>query len=304
MNYGVINTAILSTHNLPKSFVKDSNFYDYLLSNNVAYYYSSLLSTEKTIIDKKIIAVGKNLNNKYIKTLKFINQIAKENGIKFLLFKTYKYIPEVVDNDIDLLIKEKDFYQFMKILKKKGFSCVENEPLKGICKKKGLCTIEPRTSSSFHGLIIMNEQQLWDKIERVNIGGITIFKPVREVEIAHLLLSLLYNPNYLKLYLLLVYRNSNLKRFNNLNLEKDAENDLKLVIENLLTKEPANKRFPSFIGNFNFITWWYKRIFSNPKLTIHTRLKHILFFFYLKYSYVLFNRLVFKHEWPLDQEIK
>lgn len=300
MNYRSINTAILAARDLPNSYVKDRRFYDYLLGNNVAYYYSHNLSTKKNSMDRKIIIAGNKLNEKYFKTLKLINKACKENRIKFLLFKTYKYIPEAVDNDIDLLIKNRDFYRFMEILEKKGFKCIENEPLKGICQRNSFCTIEPRINSSFHGLIIMNEKQLWDKVESVNIAGIKIFKPIKEIEIAHLLLSLLYNPNYLKLYLLIIYKNSNLKNLGILNLEENVKQELELIVEKLVTKNVENKRFPLFLGNIPFIKWWYRRIFLNSKLTLYTRLKHIMYFFYLKYLYVLFDKLVFQHRWPIQ----
>lgn len=294
-----INTAILSAQDLPSSFIKNSEFYNYLFGNNVAYYYSSILSKKKTNIDKEIITAGNVLNDKYVKTLKLIDKICKENGIRFLLFKTYKYIPEVVDNDIDLLIKKKDFYQFMKILGRYDFDCLENEPLKGICRRKDFCTIEPRTNSSFHELIIMDENQLWNKTEKVEIMGIKIDKPIKEVEVAHLLLSLLYNPNYLRLYLLDVYKNGDFRQFKSLNLKKDIRDDLNLVIENLLAEKNESKKFPLFIDNFRFIWWWFRRIFSNSKLSLRTKLKHLIYFFYLKYLYLLFGKLIFKHEWFL-----
>lgn len=300
MNYKSINAAILSGNDIPKSLKKDKEFYDYLLGNNVAYYYATKLATEKNQLDKKIIEIGERLNNKYYQTLKLINKVCRENGIQFLLFKTYKYIPEVVDNDIDLLIKKKDFHSFLKVLEKEGFDSIENEPLKGICKKNGFCTIEPRVESSFHGLTILNEEQLWKGIENVDIGGIEFAKPLKEVEIMHLLLSLLYNPNYLRLYLLIIYQNSDHQKINMLDLKEYIKADLEIITEDLTVQKIEDKRFPLFIGDRKFIGWWYKRILINSKLEFSVKVKHVLYFFYLKYSYILFNRLIFKHDWFLE----
>lgn len=300
MNYKSVNTAILNGLDIPKSLIKDKDFYNYLLGNNIAYYYASKLSSHKTSMDQKIITAGNRFNGKYFKTLKLINKICKKNKIRFLLFKTYKYIPEAVDNDIDLLVKESDFHHFMEILEKTGFDCIENEPLKGICKKNGFCTIEPRINSSFHGIPILDERKLWNKIESVNIKGIIVFKPIKEVEVAHLMLSLLYNPNYLRLYLLIVFKSCNLGKLNNLNLEKKVKDDLKLVINNVASDKKYNERFPIFISDVSFVLWWYNRMFSNPKMTFGVKIKHVIYFFYLKYSYILFNKLIFMHKWPLS----
>lgn len=296
MNYSIINSAILTGRDISAS-LKDSRFYDYLLGNSVAYYFARKLSSKKTSMDKKIIATGKSLNSKYLKTLRLINRLCKVNGIRFLLFKTYKYIPEVVDNDIDVLLKKKDFFSFLKILRSAGFDCIENEPLKGICKKEGFCIIEPRVDSSFHGLTIMKEDQIWRRVESVNVDGMRFIKPLKELELVHLLLSLLYNPNYLKLYLLLIIKSTNLEKLRSFDLDEHLKSDLNLIIEDLMTDDIADKRFPLFISNVKFIKWWFKRIFPNSKLSLYTRLKHLIYFFYLKYSYVLFNKLVFKHSW-------
>lgn len=300
MNYRTINTAILTGNDIPKSLARDSKFYEYLLDNSVAYYYSSNLSKEKKVMDKKIINAGSNLNNIYFKTLNLINKISKENKIKFLLFKTYKYVPEAVDNDIDLFIKGRDFFRFMKALEKEGFNCLENERLKGICTKEGFCNIEPRVNSEFHELVILNEKKIWDKIEQIKVGGIKVFKVTKEVDLLHLLLSVLYNPNYLKLYVLLIYKDTDIKNLYGLISDGKIKQDLALLIRKLITKNFEDKRFPLFIGDINFMIWWFKRIFPNSKLALYTRLKHILFFFYMKYSYILFNRLVFKHKWSLN----
>lgn len=301
MNYRVINHAILTASDIPKSVVRDDKFYNYLLSNNVAYYYCTNLSVGKSMMDKKIIKAGNILNNKYIKTLKIINKICKENKMKFLLFKTYKYFSEVVDNDIDLFIREKDFDKLIKTLEKEGFTCFVNESLKAICLKEDFCKIEPRVNSSIRGLVFLSEKKIWERIELVNVDGMKIFKATKEIELLHLLISILYNPNYLKLYLLLLFKNSDRRKLHKLCMDKETHEDLKFLLKNLITKNVENKRFPLFIGNTSFILWWCKRILPISKLTLLSKLKLILSFFYSKYLFLFLNRLVFEHEWPLQE---
>lgn len=299
MNYKSINTAILYSEDIPKDVTRDNKFYDYLLDNNVAYYYCKHVSKEKTAMDKKIIKAGDILNRKFSKTLKLIDKVCKENSIRFLLFKTYKYIPEVVDGDIDLFIKEKDFYNFLKALEREGFNCFENEYFKAVCRKKGFCNIEPRINSSFHELVILNEKEIWEKIDVVKLEGMQLFKVLKEIDLLHLLVSILYNPNYLKLYLFLIYKNSDIRKLYTLSSEKHINQDLNFLLKNLITENVENKRFPLFMGNINFTIWWFKRILLNPHISLFQKLKHILFFFYSKYNFLIFNKLVFRHTWLL-----
>lgn len=299
MNYKAINTAILNSSDVPKSIKRDKQFYDYLLSNNTAYYYSRYLSKDKTLLDKKIIAAGESLNGKFLRTLSSINKLCRKNRIKYLLFKTYKYIPEVVDGDLDLFIAKKDFYRFLQILEDEGFECIENEKLSAVCYKTGFCNIEPRVKSSFHGLVVLDESKVWEKKDNVNIGGMQLYKVTKEIDLLHLLLSVLYRPDYLKLYLLLAYRGSDIKKILALTENQNFSKDLNFLLSNLIMSDVENKRFPLFMGNIDFVIWWARRILPVFELTLSAKIKHIVFFFYSKYSYLLFNRLVFKHNWPL-----
>lgn len=300
MNYKAINTAILESQDVPETLKKDKKFYDYLLGNSLAYFYCKELAEERTVMDKKIIAAGNILNGKFLKTLSLINRISAEHKIKFLLFKTYKYIPEVVDNDIDLFIKEKDFHNFMKLLEKEGFDCVENEYLKGICSKENFSTIEPRVNAAFHELNILKEEKIWEKAEVVRIDGVKVLKATKEVDIFHMLLNILYCPSYLKLYWFHIAIKTDFKKLYKLTNDKMIRQDLELIIRSLSKEDLKKRSFPFFMGDIDFALWWYRRILSNQDFTLRAKLKHVLFFFYLKYSYIFFNKLLFKHEWPLN----
>lgn len=300
MDYKIINEAVLSGKDVPEYFDKNNKFYDYLLGNNIAYYYSSRLSQKETAYEKKIKEAGKILNGKFIETLKVIERLCRENKIKFLLFKTYKYIPEAVDNDIDLLIKKSDFYRFMEALRKEGFNCIENEPLKGICQRQGYCKVEPRVDSSFHGFTVLEEKELWKNAEQVKVGQKQIYKTTKEVDLLHQLLSILYNPNYLKLYLLLLYKKADKEKLFKLTKDNRINKDLQFIISRLLKSDLKDKKYPLFLNNRDFAGWWFRRIMLNSGLTLYVKIKHILYFFYLKYSYLFFNKLIFRHQWPIN----
>lgn len=299
MDYKSINTAILRSQDVPESIPRDDKFYDYLLGNNVAYYFCKYLSKGKTAMDKRIINEGEIFNNKFLKTLKFLNKVSKEKNIKFLLFKTYKYIPEIVDGDIDIFVHKKDFYRFLKALENVGFICFENEHLKGFCKKDGYSNIEPRVNAAIHGEVLLNEKKIWEKVERVNVDGIEVLKVTKKIDLFYLLLEVLYRPSYIKLYLFLLYKDSSITKLYQLSSEKNIHQDLKFLLRVLTTGNVESKRFPLFMGDISFMIWWYKRILSHPRLTLFMKVKHLLFFFYAKYTYVFFNKLVFRHYWPL-----
>lgn len=302
MNYKAINIAILSAQDVSKSITRDSEFYDYLLNNSVAYYYATHLSKEKTDMDKKVIAAGNILNDRFLNTVVLIDKVGRENNIKFMFFKTYKYIPEVVDGDIDLFVQEKDFHKFLNALEKEGFKCFENEPLKGFCKKDGYSIIEPRVNAEFHGLIILNENKIWEKVEYLKIGEIKVLKAFKELDIFYLLLTTIYGPKYLTLYLLILYRDCDIKKLYRLSTDKQINEDLEFLISNLITNKTENKRFPFFMGDIHFALWWCKRILPALQISIFERFKHLTFFFYSKYVYIFFNKLVFKHTWPISNK--
>lgn len=299
MDYKTINNAILKGCDIPKNITKDSKFYNYLLGNNIAFRYAQNLSKNKNEMDKKIINAGQVFDNKFLITLKIVNKVCRQNKVKFLLFKSYKYFGEVVDGDIDILIKEKDFYIFMGALEQEGFRCIENEKLKAVCIKEGYCNIEPRVDASVHGVKVLNNKVIWDNAVQVNIKDEKVPTAAKEVDLLYLLLSILYRPDYLKLYLLLVYQSADIKKMNNLIRDSQIRSDLAYVIKNLMTGDITVKRFPLFPSNISFVIWWFKRMLPNSQVSISDRIKNILFFFYSKYSFYFLNRLVFSHRWPV-----
>lgn len=298
MNYKAINSAIINSEDIPISVHKDRKLYRYLLDNNTAYYYSKYLSRQKKKHEKDLIEAGNRLNLKYLKTLKTIIEVCKEGKMEFILFKTFKHVSEVVDGDIDIFIKEKDFFNFLNLMTKKGFVCKEDSKLKASCEKPGLSTVEPRVSISFLGKIIIGDEVIWKNTEEVLINDLRLKRTTKELDMFFMLLNMLYGPNYFKLYSYLVFRKLDPKKIYDLAESSIISEDLKLLINNLLIVDVIGKRFPLFPKDIDFIKWWAERVL-NSKTTPYKKMKHILFFFYVKYGYKVFNNLPFRHDWNL-----
>lgn len=299
MNYKKINTCIIQSKEITNLLIKDKSFYGYLLNNNVAYYYSTSISKQINKYEKGIMRAGNQFNKRYIKTLKIIMEISKEAGIDFLLFKTFKHFPEAVDGDIDLFIQEKNFYQFLQLLTKRGFTCTEDARLKASCKKSNFCIIEPRVHISFLGRTILEEKHIWRNIEEVTVDKLKVKTTTKELDTFFLLLNVLYGPNYFKLYSYLIFKTIDLKKMYSLAKNDAILLDLQLVIQKLLSSYPEEKKFPLFTNDIVFLKWWSERILGNPKNTFSIKIKYILFFLYAKYRYTFFDKLPFRHDWNL-----
>lgn len=297
MNHSMVNKAILDGKT--GSLKKDETLYSYLLLNNVAYYFSSTLVARMEDWDKAVIKAGDKFNARFIKTLVLINKICRKKKILYALYKTYKPISEAVDGDIDLFVKEKDFDLFMSTFENEGFMCRQTEPLKGECVKAGFCKIEPRCDVSFHGIQVLAESEVWLNSHKEIIGGITVPVAAREIDVLGLLLNILYGPNYCKLYFYKVLKKTNKQRLKSLVKSKSIRNDVSFLLSWLAGKKLIGKRFPLFVDNFNFVSWWFRRILMSSRLSTFQKLKHLAFFFYSKYGYVLFNRLPFTHDWGM-----
>lgn len=272
--------------------------YKYLLNNGVAYSYC-LKKKNRNKIEKHILSKGKEFNDKFAKTIRLLNSLGEKYRIPFLVFKTYKYLPEAMDGDIDLIVHRKDFYNFLKMLTMEGFACIENEPLKAFCIKEGYTTIEPRVHASFHGIKILDEKELWTGQEGVKFAGVSFNKTAKEIDLCYLLLNTLYGPNYLKLYLYRIIEKTGFTSLYKLPLPSTAATDLKFLENHFFTKKMDSRSFPLFLGNFAYFDWWVKRILPS-KLTWFEKCKHLAFFAYMKARYKLTGRLVFAHDWGVN----
>ncbi len=289
MNYKAINEAILNDMDIDSSKVeKTDEFYKYLFNNKVAYYYSKYLSKNKTDYEKRIIKTGDRLNSKYLKTLKLLVQVCKKNHIEFLLYKTHKYIPEVVDGDIDIFVRRKDFYKFLEVFKTEGFEVEEDEPGKGKCVKKSFCVIEPHINISWRGIVYINEDNIWNQSVPIRLNHLLINNCSPSIEMLSICGELFFSPEYIDLY--------TIKKMNQLVNKKIhiTGNELFNGFQNIIKKSKpifVNSKLPYFISTMNLI----KIIYPNVQIQdlIEINFKNL----YWKHRYRLNNKLPFAHEW-------
>lgn len=292
-----INQVIISPSDIPSSISKCPEFYEYLIDNDVAYYYSKCLSRRKTTTERKLLKRGEKFDEKYQRTLKLLSDVCNRHKIEFLLFKTHKYIPEVVAGDIDIIVRSKDFYKFLDAFSKLGFNCEEDEVLKGFCKKTGFCKIEPRVNLSAHNIIFMDEDEIWKYTETTRIGEIVVQKTTKELDLLSLLLDILYGPNYLKLYLYVVLRQVDKAKILAICPTSNIRRDLEFMLEKISAIDSSKTSFPYFLDNLSFIRFYVRRVAFRKELRLVDKVKHPVFFFYIKYKHRFMGRLHFKHEW-------
>jgi len=297
MQYKDINKTIISSKEVSPLVQKNKEFYDYLLANNVAYYYATKVSTATNEYESEIIKTGDSFNNQMFKTLQLVKSVCEENNIEFALFKTYKHIPEAVDGDVDLFVREKDFYRFLELMKNNGFACFEDAPLKGRCEKEGYAKLEPRVTVSFHGMEVFGEAEVWKNITEVTVGDLKVLSASKGFDALCLLLNGLYGPKYLRLYLYLLAKDIPEEEMLNIASKKALRGDISFVYKELLSEKSLSKKFPLFLGDTKFFEWWLKRIAFNPSYNLKGRARHLAFFYFSKYKYLLFNRLHFEHKW-------
>lgn len=276
---------------------KTPQFYEYLLENDIGYYYSLCLSQKPTEMEKRILKKGEEFNKRYQRTLALLCDTCNQHKIEFLLFKTHKYIPEVVVGDIDIIIKSRDFHKFLDVFGKLGFNCEEDEVLKGSCQKEGFCKIEPRTNLSAHDIVFTREDEVWKHAETIRIGNRDVQKTTKELDLAALLLDILYGPNYLKLYLYVVLQQTDKAKILAACPAPGIKQDLEFLLGKISAIDPAKASFPYFLDNLSFIRFYIGRIMFGNRMSPIKKVKHLVFFFYIKYKYLFTGNLHFKHEW-------
>lgn len=299
MNYSEINGALLQGRDIDSSLVnKDESFYTYLLNNKVAFYYASCVSKNSTATELAIITRGKKYQDKYEKSLKVIQKVCDDNGFKYLLYKTHKYIPEMVDGDIDLMVSTDDFWPFMKAFKKLGFVVEEDEPGKGKCEKDGYCVIEPHTNISWRGGGQLNSNFIWQNQRHVAVAGLNVSTVSYEVEVVAIIAKMLYEPAYLDIYSLksldyfykdaideeLIFKNAP---------HGDLLKPILKFCKTVQRKKEHSNNMPIFLPNLMYLRLWTRNLHRVKNWKIY--LLHITFFFYWKYRYLITKKLPFTH---------
>jgi hypothetical protein len=293
MNYSEINQAILEGRDInPAKVKKNGEFYRYLLNNRIAYYYAKELSKTPNDSEQALIRESDAINEKYLRTLRHLVSLCKRNGFEFLLYKTWKVVPEVNDGDIDIIVKREDFLKMLEAYKDEGFYAVEDEPGKGKCEKEGYSVVEPHISVSWRGGEAVNEKEIWDLAPvPVAINGMEIRLAPNNIELLALFAKVLYEPAYLDLYSMIAISHFLQDTPAKSALERHPElKQIHRYIENLVWNR--NIKAPVFLPASLYLSLW-------SGLLKHVGLKtfslHIVYFFYWKYRYLFMNILPFTH---------
>lgn len=290
MNYEEINTAILSGRDINDDLVtKDERFYQYLFNNKVAYFYAKHLSRHPNDKERWIVARGDELNAAYVKTLKKIVDVCGEHKIDFMVFKTHKFIPGVVDGDIDLIVSKNDFERFLILFRHHGFDCHEDEPGKGKCVKGGYLIIEPHVAVSWRGNSYSDEG-VWDDALEVEENGLRLLTMNPHKESIVRLQQSLYEPGYLTLYDICHLRS----------YVPAIPEGFPASVASLYGKVATGvvvAAAPIFLDNLGFLRDWFIEL--GRQRNFKTYFLHIIFFFYWKLRYRVAKKLPFSHEWSI-----
>jgi hypothetical protein len=291
----------LNSKNLSEIDFSSQKNHKYLFNNRLVYPFLINLENVGPLSNqnKELLEKGKQKNKQYLKSLYKVYQLCKKNKIEFLLYKTHRFIPGVVDGDIDLIVKKEDFDKFLEVFRAEGFDCIEDEPRKGKCEKEGFLVIEPHIGISWRGQQYIDEKILWGKTFEINYQLENIDFKVKnvsfEIETIAIFYNIFFEPNYLDLrsYLNLKYFQTKID-FNNLPIEKEIQK----YIQNLLQEGFLEKKFfPLFAPFYLFLSQWTKVFFIKKKVSFKIYLLHIIFYCYWRLRYKLIQVLPYTHSW-------
>lgn len=265
----------------------------------MAYFYAKNIDRTNDKFSKSVVSVGNSLNSKYSKTKTLILMVSKEIGVLPILFKTFKHVPEIVDNDIDLVLKRKDVVKFVMKLEKLGFLYIKESKYKYICTKKGYNKIEPRADILVAGRKILNYQQTLKYVQKIGKGNEKITVTNQELDAFYFMLNCLYGPNYLKLYHYMVIDGVVFSRIEEIAKDISCLPEITFFKRKVLDKISKDVSFPIFLKNIDYLVFYIRFIMFNSNMIFTSKIKHLLFFFFFKYKYIFFNKLHFQHQWPI-----
>ncbi len=291
MDYKTINECIVNWLDFPPKIKKSEKLYKYMINNRVAYFYSKSISKNNTKIEKEIIKMWDKRNCMLHKTLDEMVKICKKYNIEFLLYKTYKFIDEVIWWDIDIIVKKNDFNKFLDVFEKEWWECEEDEKLKWKCDKKWYLTIEPHVSVSWLGRQYLEEHHLWENPINVNIDWKKYNNVNMNIEIISIYAKILFEPEYLDLYDYIIIKREHkiwYKILSNL-IDNTWLWSLKYLIIKFKDKKILNRKLPFFINSFVLfylnLFFFFKTWKVNSRVFIHN--------FYWKRRYKFKNILPF-----------
>lgn len=152
------------------------------------------------LLQETILEGEKNLELQW-QTLDFISKLFGEEGIDYLVIKSYKELPYVTV-DIDIMVREQEYDMAVQLLETHGARHLEQKhrvPLPSFIENMlkraaganmlidGLLEIDLYQSTTWTGWLCLDNEFIWRKPESVEICGVACRIPNRE---ADLLLSL------------------------------------------------------------------------------------------------------------------
>jgi len=106
--------------------------------------------------------------------------------VPFLVIKTYKGFPHVVD-DIDILVGGDQYMNAIELMRKSEFKVIKSpEPKKFDCTKSSLLRVSLHQSVSWHDVICVDNEVLWHKTRQVSQDGIEYTIPGYEGDLLSL----------------------------------------------------------------------------------------------------------------------
>lgn len=188
--------AALTEINLPKLLQASCR-------NKLAYQmaYQALHEDNYHPLLEEVVLAGKRNLELQRQTMEFISRTLGDEGIEFLIIKSYKALPYITA-DIDIMVKEPQYKATVRILQARG--AYHNERLHRIplppfienrlkraaganLLKDGLLEMDVYQNTTWTGWLCLDNEFIWRETRTVDICGVKCLIPGRE---ADLLLSL------------------------------------------------------------------------------------------------------------------
>jgi len=136
----------------------------------------------------EIVAQGEKRMRTIGDTLEFVASELEGNEISYQVIKTEKYLPYVTF-DVDLLVKEEDFFDVQRLFSSRGVEILPHPSLLGRkpgkqvnCLKPGLINIDMHTEITWQGSDYIEPTLFWQNTRRLTRQGVTFNVPSLEVE--------------------------------------------------------------------------------------------------------------------------
>jgi hypothetical protein len=210
------------------------------------------------------------------------------------LFKTHRYFAEVVDGDIDILVRQNDFKRFLDAFAQEGFATEEDEPGKGKCSKEGFNVIEPHINISWRTNKFLDGELAWQNARILNYKGVEVPCCSSEIELFAAAGELYFSPEYIDLFRLKTLQV----------LAKDVEpgglvdSGAKAFVDEYLataSKLNMSQKLPAFLPNGQLLS----RI--GPYTSLGEKGEILFKNFYWRIRYGLIDKLPFTHDWDTNK---